>query len=116
MANEPRVLVCIDGASASQLLAAAMPLVATPWHWSAVHVIDTRSRLDLGALRHGIARSGPLPPHLVAAIEEARREHAGVVLAAAATTFRERGLLSDEGLVRVGEPGREICRCKGLVG
>ena len=29
MANEPRVLVCVDGASASQLLAATLPLVAT---------------------------------------------------------------------------------------
>jgi nucleotide-binding universal stress UspA family protein len=107
--NEPRVLVCMDGASASHLLAAALPLVATPARWGAVHVIDARGRLDLGALRHGIAGAGPLPPHLVAAIEEAGHEHASVVLAATAAAFTERGLLSDAGLVRLGEPGREIC-------
>jgi nucleotide-binding universal stress UspA family protein len=109
VANEPRVLVCVDGAAASQLLATALPLVVTPARWGAVHVIDVRGRLDLGALRHGIAGAGPLPPHLVAAIEEAGREHASVVLAAAAAAFAERGLLSDTGLVRIGEPGREIC-------
>ena len=109
MANEPRVLVCVDGAAASQLLATALLLVATPARWGAVHVIDARGRLDLGALRHGIAGAGPLPPHLVAAIEEAGREHASVVLAAAAAAFAERGLLSDAGLMRLGEPGREIC-------
>src|ERR671935_559340 len=108
MADEPRVLMCVDGAAASQLLATALLLVATPARWGAVHVIDARGRLDLGALRHGIAGAGPLPPHLVAAIEEAGREHASVVLAAAAVAFAERGLLSDAGLMRIGEPGREI--------
>ena len=109
MANERRVLVCVDRVAASQLVATALPLVVTPARWTAVHVIDVRARLDLGALRHGVAGAGPLPPHLLAAIEEAGREHANVVLAAAATAFAERDLLSDMGFVRVGEPGREVC-------
>jgi nucleotide-binding universal stress UspA family protein len=109
VASELRVLVCIDGTSANQLLADALPLVATSARWAAIHVIDVRGRLDLGTLRHGIAGAGPLPPHLVGTIEQAGLEHAGVVLAGAAAAFAERGLLNDAGLVRVGEPGREIC-------
>lgn len=109
MAHEVRVLVCVDAASVSQLLATALPLVASQARWKAVHVIDARGRLDLGALRLGIAGAGPLPAHTVAAIEEAGREHANVVLAAAEAAFVERGLLCETGVVRVGEPGREIC-------
>ncbi|MBV9597222.1 MAG: hypothetical protein JOZ87_10180 [Chloroflexi bacterium] len=36
-----------------------------------IHVIDPRSRLDLGTLRPAIGGAGPLPPHQVEAIEEA---------------------------------------------
>ncbi|MBV9170854.1 MAG: universal stress protein [Chloroflexi bacterium] len=109
MDYEARVLLCVDGASASQLLASALPLVATPAHWRAVHVVDARGRMDLGALRHAIGGAGPLPPHQVEAIEEAGTQHANLVLDAATAAFNERGLLSEAGLVRVGEPGREIC-------
>lgn len=107
-ANEPSVLLSVDGASAGQLLSAALPLVARHARWGVRHVIDTRGRLDLGALRHGIAGAGPLPPHLVTTSEKAGREHANDVLAVAAE-FAERGLTSDAGVVRVGEPSREIC-------
>ena len=107
--GETRVLVCVDGSSTSQLLTDALPLVASSARWAAVHVIDVRGRLDLGALRHGITGAGPLPPHLVASIEEAGRQHASVVLAGASAAFAERSLRSDAGLMRVGEPGREIC-------
>jgi nucleotide-binding universal stress UspA family protein len=106
---EPRVLLCVDGASASQLLASALSLIARPARWRAVHVIDVRGRLDLGALRHAIGGSDPLPPHQVEAIDEAGRQHASVVLDAAMAAFNERGLLSEAGFMRVGEPGREIC-------
>ena len=109
MVSEPRVLMCVDGISASQLLPGAMPLVAAPARWAAVHVIDVRGRLALGALRHGIAGAGPLPAHLATAIEEAGREHARAVLTVAADAFVRHGLRSDAGLVRLGEPGREIC-------
>ncbi len=109
MPDEVRVLVCVDGASASQLLAIALPLVASPARWKAVHVIDSRGRLDLGALRLGVAGAGPLPPHRVAAIEAAGREHASVVLAAAEAAFVDRDVLRDTAVVRIGEPGREIC-------
>jgi len=109
MASEVRILVCVDGGSAGQLLATALPLVASSARWKAVHVIDARGRLDLGALRRGIGAAGPLPPHAVAAIEAAGREHASVVLAAAEAAFVERGLLRETGVVRIGEPGREIC-------
>ncbi|MBV9580588.1 MAG: universal stress protein [Chloroflexi bacterium] len=108
-ADRPRVLVCVDGNSARQLLAAAAPLVGRPAHWGALHVIGTRARLDLGALRHGMPGAGRLPPHMRATIEDAGREHANVVLAAAAAALAELQLASDPGLVRVGEPGREIC-------
>ncbi len=109
MADECRVLLCVNGTSARQLLAGALPLVPASARWQAVHVIDARGRVDLGALRGGVAGAGPLPRHLVAAIEEAGREHASNVLAAASAAFAESGLASDAGLVRVGEPGREIC-------
>jgi nucleotide-binding universal stress UspA family protein len=109
VASETRVLLCVDGASASQLLTAALPLVTPSARWQAVHVIDARGRLDLGALRHAIGGAGPLPPHQVEAIEEAGRQHASIVLDAAAAAFKEHGLLSEPGFVRVGEPGREIC-------
>ena len=56
-ANEPSVLLSVDGASAGQLLSAALPLVARHARWGVRHVIDTRGRLDLGALRHGISRA-----------------------------------------------------------
>lgn len=109
MPDELRVLVCVDGTPASELLAGALPLVATRARWQAVHVIDTRGRVDLGLLRAGVPAAGPLPPHLVAAIEEAGGEHANMVLAAASAALLEHGLPSESGVVRVGEPGREIC-------
>jgi len=56
-----------------------------------------------------VPAAGPLPPHLVAAIEEAGREHANTVLSAASAAFLVHGLRSESGVVRVGEPGREIC-------
>jgi nucleotide-binding universal stress UspA family protein len=103
------VLLCVDGASASQLVAAAVALVPASARWRAVHVIDARGRLDLGALRLAIGGAGPLPPRQVEAIEEAARQHAAVVLDAATAAFVERGFSSEPGFVRLGEPGREIC-------
>ncbi|MBV9329713.1 MAG: universal stress protein [Chloroflexi bacterium] len=109
MAHEPHVLLCVDGAWPSQLLAASVALVTPSARWRAVHVIDARGRLDLAALRHAIGGAGPLPSHQVEAIEGAGRQYASLVLDAATTTFNERGLLSEAGFLRLGEPGREIC-------
>jgi len=107
--DDVRVLVCVDGTGARQLLDAAVPLVALGVRWQAVHVIDVRGRLDLGLLRAAVPGAGPLPPHAVAGIEAAGREHASAVLAVAESAFVEHGLTIEPGLVRVGEPGREIC-------
>jgi nucleotide-binding universal stress UspA family protein len=109
MADERRVLACVDGTAASQLLQSALPLLGAGARWRVVHVIDTRGRVDLGVLRGGVTGAGPLPAHLVAAIEDAGQERAHRVLAAADAGFTEFGLASDVGVVRVGEPGREIC-------
>ena len=107
--NAHRVLVCVDGADARRSVSVARALVSVPALWSAVHVIDARGRLDLGALRRGLVGAGPLPEHLAADIEAAGREHAQFVLGATEATFAEFGLASNSGLVRIGEPGREIC-------
>jgi nucleotide-binding universal stress UspA family protein len=105
----PRVLLCADGPSAGRLLDAALPLVAAPARWSAVHVIDTRRRADLAVLRHGLPGTGPVPPHLLAAIDEAGRDNAERVMAGVAAALRDRGLRAGAAEVRVGEPGRELC-------
>ncbi len=104
-----RVLVCVDGADPRHLVTAAHALVTEPATWGAVHVIDARGRLDLGVLRRGFVGAGPLPRHLAADIEAAGAEHAQVVLGAAAVAFTDLGLPGEDGLVRLGEPGREIC-------
>ena len=106
------MLVCVDGADPRRLIAAAHALVTEPARWAAVHVIDARGHLDLGALRRGLVGAGPLPPHLAADIEAAGHEHARVVLDAARAAFADLGLSGDAdatSLVRLGEPGREIC-------
>jgi nucleotide-binding universal stress UspA family protein len=103
------VQVCFDGLADRSLVAAAHFRVAAPAVWAAVYVIDARGRVDLGALRRGLVGSGPIPAHLAADIEAAGRERAQEVLAAAAASFADFGLASDAGLVRLGEPGREIC-------
>jgi nucleotide-binding universal stress UspA family protein len=105
----PRVLVCVDGGSPARLLATAVPLLPRGVRWVALHVIDVRGRAELEWLRHGLPGAGPLPPHLRAAIEEAGRERAQTVLAAAGEVFRQHGIQPDPSQVRVGEPGREIC-------
>jgi nucleotide-binding universal stress UspA family protein len=104
-----RVLLAVDGADPGRLAATARTLLGASAVWTVVHVIDVRGRVDLGALRRGFVGAGPLPPHLAADIDAAGREYAQVVLSAAAAAFEELHLASEAGLVRLGEPGREIC-------
>jgi nucleotide-binding universal stress UspA family protein len=86
-----------------------MHLLTPATEYLAVHVIDTRGRVDLGLLRAGIPGAGPLGAEQRAAIEAAGRERAGAVLAATETIIRLHGRASGGVFRRVGEPGREIC-------
>jgi nucleotide-binding universal stress UspA family protein len=104
-----RVLLCADGAALDQLLDRALAYVAQPAEWLAVHVVDTRGRVELGLLRAGIPGAGPLGPHQRAEIEAASSERGQMVLGGVEAAIRARGLASGGIFQRLGEPRREIC-------
>ena len=82
------MLLCVDGGAPGQLLDGAVPYLAQPLEWLAVHVLDTRRRAEIDA---------------------ASSERAREVLDATEAALRVRGLVSGGTVQRVGEPGREIC-------
>jgi len=110
-----RTLLCVDGAPAERLLAAALPLVTETAVWVPTHVVDSRGQRDLGLLRGGLIGAGPLSRGQQAAIDVASGEHTRNVLDAADASLRTRGLASEPPQVRVGEPGREICAVAAAV-
>ena len=105
----PRVLLCVDGGGSERLLEVATTLAVPAGIWAVLHVVDARGRGDLGVLRRGIAGASRLPEHLRVEIEEAGREHADQVIEATRVAFARRGLELAPSMVRLGEPGREIC-------
>lgn len=104
-----RALLCVDGAQPDHLLDRAVPYLTETTEYLAVHVVDTRGRVELGLLRAGVPGAGPLGADQRAAIEAAGREHARAVLLATEEAIRMRGLVVAGMFERLGEPGREIC-------
>ncbi len=104
-----RIVLCVDGGRPERLIGRAVPLVADEAEWVPVHVIDSRPRVDLGLLRVAMQGGGPIPPAHRAAIEAAGQEHAHVVVRAATAALEARGLTAAQAVIRVGEPGRNLC-------
>jgi nucleotide-binding universal stress UspA family protein len=109
-----RVLLCVAGADdAARLAEIVTRLIGDHGAWLAVHVVDTRPRVDLGLLRSGIPGAGRLGDEQRRAIEQAAAEQARAVLARAAQALTARGLSCGGSVQRTGEPGREICAAAG---
>ena len=103
------MLACVDGDAVGRLFDRAREYVAPSAEWIAVHVVDTRGRVELGLLRAGVPGAGPLGPEQRAEIAAAGLEHAQAVLGSFAAEAAARGLATGGAFQRVGEPGREIC-------
>jgi nucleotide-binding universal stress UspA family protein len=105
-----RVLLCVRAADdPARLVEMASRLIGGGGEWLAVHVVDTRPRVELGLLRAGIPGAGPLGREQRLAIEDAAGERARAVLTEAGRAVMAAGLTFGGGVQRTGEPGREIC-------
>ena len=100
-----RVVLCVDGAAPEALLEAVVGLLGDAV-WVPAHVVDTRGRRDLGLLRSGITRAGPLSRSQLQAIDTATAEHTRTVLEATLSSLERRGLAHEPPQIRTGEPGR----------
>jgi nucleotide-binding universal stress UspA family protein len=112
-----RVLLCVDGGAPDALLEATLPLLNQHTTvWVPTHVVDARGRRELGLLRGGITRAGPLSRSGQQAIDDATAEHTRAILEASEASLSRRGLSNEPPQIRVGEPGREICAVAAAVG